>query len=164
MKENSKITFDNTHFINNTAGINGGAIDFNRGAHDEIILNSVFENNMANRSAGAVFWFGTNGTIKNSNFTNNRALGIINYTDSYGNVTYGGYGGAVMWTGAQGTVDNCTFINNYAQYNEATKSGGRGGAVYLQGSDVGNGHDTAFLNSIFINNTAGYNGGVSRLV
>ena len=159
MKENSKITFDNTHFINNTAGINGGAIDFNRGAHDEIILNSVFENNMANRSAGAVFWFGTNGTIKNSNFTNNRALGIINYTDSYGNVTYGGYGGAVMWTGAQGTVDNCTFINNYAQYNEATKSGGRGGAVYLQGSDVGNGHDTAFLNSIFINNTAGYNGG-----
>ncbi len=159
MKENSKITFDNSRFINNTAGINGGAIDFNRGAHDEIILNSVFENNLANRSAGAVFWFGTNGTIKNSNFTNNRALGIVNYTDSYGNVTYGGYGGAVMWTGAQGVVDNCTFINNYAQYNEATKSGGRGGAVYLQGSDVGNGHDTAFFNSLFINNTAGYNGG-----
>ena len=159
MKENTKITFQNSHFVNNSAGINGGAIDFNRGAHDEVILNSTFENNIANRSAGAVFWFGTNGTIKNSNFTNNKALGIVNYTDSYGNITYGGYGGAVMWTGAQGYVDNCRFENNYAQYNEATKSGGRGGAVYLQGSDVGNGHDTAFTNSIFINNTAGYNGG-----
>ncbi|WP_407376460.1 Ig-like domain repeat protein [Methanobrevibacter sp.] len=159
MKENAKITFQNSHFTNNSAGINGGAIDFNRGAHDEIIINSTFENNYANRSAGAVFWFGTNGTIKDSTFINNRAYGIVNYTDSYGNVTYGGYGGAVMWTGAQGVVDNCTFINNYAQYNEATKSGGRGGAVYLQGSDVGNGHDTAFYNSMFINNTAGYNGG-----
>ncbi|WP_458404111.1 Ig-like domain repeat protein [Methanobrevibacter sp.] len=159
MKENAKITFQNSKFTNNTAGINGGAIDFNRGAHDEIIINSTFENNLANRSAGAVFWFGTNGTIRDSTFINNRALGIVNYTDSYGNITYGGYGGAVMWTGAQGVVDNCTFINNYAQYNEATKSGGRGGAVYLQGSDVGNGHDTAFYNSIFINNTAGYNGG-----
>ena len=159
MRENSKITFDFTHFINNTAGINGGAIDFNRGAHDEVIFNSTFINNKANRSAGAVFWFGTNGTIKDSVFINNTALGIVNYTDSYGNVTYGGYGGAVMWTGAQGIVDNCTFINNYAQYNNATKSGGRGGAVYLQGSDVGNGHDTAFYNSLFINNTAGYNGG-----
>ncbi|WP_295112200.1 Ig-like domain repeat protein [uncultured Methanobrevibacter sp.] len=159
LRENTGVKFQNSHFINNTAGINGGAIDFNRGASNGAIINSTFENNVANRSAGAVFWFGTNGVIKNSNFTNNKALGIVNYTDSYGNVTYGGYGGAVMWTGALGNVDNCIFEDNYAQYNEATKSGGRGGAVYLQGSDVGHCIDTSFTNSVFINNTAGFNGG-----
>ena len=114
---------------------------------------------MANRSGGAVLWFGRRGTIKNgSNFTNNKALGIVEYSDSYGNLTYGGYGGAAMWTGSEGTVDNCRFEDNYAQYNEATKSGGRGGAVYLQGNDKGLCMNTTFSNSVFINNTAGYNG------
>ena len=159
IQDNANTTIQNSKFLNNTAGINGGAVDFNRGAHEGAIINSTFENNTANRSGGAVFWFGTNGTIKGSNFTNNKALGIVNYTDSYGNITYGGYGGAVIWTGSYGLVDGCQFINNYAQYNEATKSGGRGGAVYLQGSDVGNCYNTAFTNSLFINNTAGFNGG-----
>ena len=155
----TNLTIDSSTFNDNVAGINGGAVDFNRGAHDGVISNSTFNNNIANRSAGAVFWFGTNGTIEDSNFTNNKALGLVQYNDSYGNLTYGGYGGAVMWTGSNGTAINCRFEDNYAQYNAATNSGGRGGAVYLQGSDEGNGTNTTFDGCVFINNTAGTNGG-----
>ena len=105
LRDNSFTTFANDKFLNNTAGINGGAVDFNRGAHDGAIINSTFENNVANRSAGAVFWFGTNGTIKDSTFKNNTALGLVEYKDSYGDLTYGGDGGAVQWTGAKGIVE-----------------------------------------------------------
>lgn len=151
LRDNSNTIFANDKFINNTAGVNGGAIDFNRGAHDGVIVNSTFENNVANRSAGAIFWFGTNGTIKNSNFTNNTALGLVEYKDSYGHLTYGGYGGAIMWTGANGIVDKCNFEDNFAVK--------RGGAVYLQGSDVGNCTNTTFNHCTFTKNGAGTNGG-----
>lgn len=163
LRDNDHTSFRNSHFTNNTAGLNGGAIDFNRGAHDGSIINSTFNNNIANRSAGAVFWFGDTGRIINSNFTNNKALGIKNYTDSYGNITYGGYGGAIMWTGSNGIVEDCKFISNEAQYNIATDSGGRGGAIYLQGSlqnnVIVNCTNTTFNRCIFIDNFAGTNGG-----
>ena len=139
--------------------MNGGAVDWYRGAMNGFIINSTFENNTANRSGGAVFWFGTNGTIKDSTFTNNNALGLVLHNDSYGNLTSGGHGGAIRWTGPNGYVDNCTFINNEAHYNEATNFGGRGGAIYLQGSDEGNCINTTFSNCKFIGNIAGTNGG-----
>ena len=160
-------TITNCLFENNKAGINGGAIDFKRGTNVDFsngstkatISNSKFNNNIANRSAGAVYWFGTYGTIKDSNFTNNKALGITEAEDSYGNRTYGGYGGAIMWTGANGTVTNCRFISNEAEYNAAKTSGGRGGAIYLQGSKAGNCTNTTFDKCTFISNIAGTNGG-----
>ena len=152
-------TVDSCVFKYNVAGINGGAIDWQKGAHDGMLSNSLFINNTAYRSGGAVFWFGTNGTIKDSNFTNNTALGIVNYTDSYGNITYGGYGGAVIWTGSTGDVINSRFIGNEAKYNSATNSGGCGGAVYLQGSSLGGCSNTTFNTCIFISNIAGTNGG-----
>ena len=155
--------FDTCTFISNIAGVNGGAIDWYRGARNGHVLNSIFENNIANRSGGAIFWSGIKGEIKNSNFTNNTALGIKEAEDSYGNMTYGGYGGAVIWTGSDGIVDNCKFDSNKAMYNEATVSGGRGGAVYLQGSmqngEITNCSNTTFTNCEFINNFAGTNGG-----
>ena len=75
-------------------------------------------NNVAGANGGAVFWYGTNGTINGTNFTDNRALGIVNGT--YGR---SGEGGAVIWTGSNGLVDDCIFVNNTAAKN--------GGAVYL---------------------------------
>ena len=163
--EGDKIT--NCVFKNNIAGVNGGAIDFARGekvdfsdgSTNATISNSEFTNNTAKRSAGAVYWFGTYGTIKDSNFTNNKALGLVEAKDSYGNLTYGGYGGAIMWTGANGTVSNCRFISNEAEYNAARTSGGRGGAIYLQGSLAGNCTNTTFNSCTFISNIAGTNGG-----
>ncbi|MEE0936164.1 MAG: hypothetical protein U0L42_10920 [Methanobrevibacter sp.] len=151
LRDNGYTTFDGDNFIDNFAGVNGGAIDFNRGAHHGTIINSSFENNVANRSGGAILWFGRIGTIKDSNFTNNTALSLVEYKDSYGNLTYGGYGGAIMWTGANGIVGNCQFDENSAAR--------RGGAVYLQGSDMGNCTNTTFNKCKFTDNVAGTNGG-----
>ncbi|MBQ2652500.1 MAG: Ig-like domain repeat protein [Methanobrevibacter sp.] len=156
---NKNTTFRNSYFENNTAGTNGGAIDWHAGAHDGHVENVTFVNNIANRSGGAIFWSGIGGTIKESNFTNNKALGIVEANDTYGNMTYGGYGGAVMWTGSNGTVDNCRFISNEAKYNAAVNQGGRGGAVYLQGSANDNCTNTTFSNCYFESNFAGTNGG-----
>ena len=152
-------SFINSKFINNTAGTNGGAVDWHEGATNGLVENIEFINNTAERSGGAIFWNGINGTVKNSNFTNNKALGIKEAKDTYGNMTYGGYGGAIMWTGSMGVVDNCRFISNEAMYNAAQNSGGRGGAVYLQGSNADNCTNTTFKDSIFISNYAGTNGG-----
>ncbi len=151
LRDNSNTTFKNSRFINNTARINGGALNFNRYARNGTVDACTFEGNIANRSAGAIFWFGRTGTITNSNFTDNKALGIEWDYDSYGVLTNGGYGGAIMWTGANGIVDNCRFEDN-----EAAR---RGGAVYLQGSDLGNCTNTTFNKSTFISNHAGTNGG-----
>ena len=143
--------FEYVYFINNTAGTNGGAIDWHEGAHNGHVYYAVFEQNTAKRSGGAIYWNGNSGEIKHSNFTNNKALGINNASDAFGNITYGGDGGAVIWIGSEGSVDNCAFIDN-----EAAK---RGGAVYLQGSSDGYCNNTNFTNSRFENNVAGTNGG-----
>ena len=147
----SNVVVRDSKFTYNIAGVNGGAIDWYRGALNGTVANCNFDNNTANRSGGAIFWFGINGTIVDSSFTNNRALGQTLYNDSYGNPTYGGNGGAIMWTGYHGTVKNCTFETNFAENN--------GGAVYLQGSDMGLCTDTKFDNCTYIDNTAGIDGG-----
>ena len=149
--DNKNTTFNNVYFKNNTAGTNGGAIDWHSGAHDGLVENAIFINNTAKRSGGAIFWNGHNGTIRDANFTNNRALGIANATSVLGPVTYGGDGGAVMWSGALGTVENARFINNTAAK--------RGGAVFLQASVNETCDNTTFRDSYFENNTAGTNGG-----
>ena len=148
---NRNITIKNSFFSENNAGTNGGAIDWFSGAHDGIVQNVTFESNIANRSGGAIFWNGHNGTIKDANFTNNRALGITNATSVLGTVTYGGDGGAVMWSGALGTVENARFINNTAAK--------RGGAVFLQSAESEPCENTTFKDSYFENNLAGTNGG-----
>ena len=134
-------------FIDNTASINGGAIDWHEGCTDGQIVGCEFTNNSASANAGAVFWFGNEGIIKDSNFTNNRANGTEKCI--MGN---SGDGGAIMWTGSYGTVENCLFTDNYAKDH--------GGAVFLRGvegrADCTN---NTFKDSIFENNVAGSNGG-----
>ena len=158
--ENSHYSYiEDSTFEYNVAGTNGGAIDWHDGADHGNIIGCTFNNNTAKRSGGAVFWFGTNGTIKHSTFTGNDALGQVEANDSYGNMTYGGFGGAIMWTGAIGDIINSTFRYNEAHYNADVNYGGRGGAIYLQGSTAGNCTDTTFNNCTFIGNIAGTNGG-----
>ena len=134
-------------FIDNTASINGGAIDWHEGCTEGQIVGCEFINNTARANAGAVFWFGYKGIIKDSNFTNNRANGTEKCI--MGN---SGDGGAIMWTGSYGGVENCIFTDNYAKDH--------GGAVFLRGvegrADCTN---NSFKDSIFENNVAGSNGG-----
>ena len=141
----TNVTVHSSTFEYNTAGTNGGALDWHSGAHDGSITNSTFRYNVANANGGAVYWRGHHGDIISSNFTNNTAKGLV--LGPYGNK---GDGGAVLWAGINGTVENCWFTNNTAARN--------GGAVYLENCSHGN-WNTTFSHSHFINNTAGYNGG-----
>ncbi|MBQ6512857.1 Ig-like domain repeat protein [Methanobrevibacter sp.] len=147
----TNVTVDGSKFIENYAGVNGGALDWYEGAHDATLSNSILINNTAKRSGGAVYWYGHDGTIRNSTFTNNSALGLVNATDSYGNITSGGHGGAIMWTGANGKVLNSTFTLNNASRN--------GGAIYMQGSKDGDCSNITVDGSKFVENYAGVNGG-----
>ena len=115
-------------------------VDWFRGASLGKVLNSVFENNIANRSGGAIHWSGHYGTISNSNFTGNNATGEV--ISDIGGVLGGGDGGAVIWVGSHGIInDNSNFINNYAK--------NRGGAIFLHGNSTEDCVNTTVVNSNF---------------
>ena len=142
----------NSHFEKNFAGTNGGAIDWSAGAMYGKVSDSTFVNNTANRTGGAIFWNGINGTIKNSNFTNNSAKGLSEDLTPYGELTTGGDGGAVMWSGSNGVVEYCNFDDNTARW--------RGGAILLQKVSANDlCENTTVRYSNFTNNHAGLNGG-----
>ena len=145
----SKIT--SCYFANNTAGVNGGAVDWHKGATHGELIGSNFVNNTAKRSGGAVFWYGVDGDIKDSNFTNNKALGIAMGQSTYGYYSTGGDGGAVMWTGHNGDIINSRFIGNNASR--------RGGAVFMQGASDENCDNLTIDLSTFEDNYARVNGG-----
>ena len=143
--------FKTALFENNTAGTNGGAVDWFKGATHGSIDNATFKNNVANRSGGAVYWYGDYGDILNSNFTNNTAKGMTWAINAYGVNTTGGSGGAVIWSGSHGEVYNCRFIDNNASKH--------GGAVYMQGTSEENCTNTTFDLCYFEGNNATINGG-----
>ena len=136
---NDNTTFIDCYFQNNTAGTNGGAVDWHEGATNGNIIHCDFINNTANATAGAVFWNGHAGKISNSTFTGNKAKGITH--DVLNN---SGNGGAISWAGSHGYVYNCTFS---------------GGAAYLQNNIYEDCANTTFDTCIFTNNRAGTNGG-----
>jgi len=143
-------TIDASTFTDNTAGNNGGAINWHLGARDGKVTNSIFTNNTAKRSGGAIHWSGYNGLISNSNFTGNKATGEV--ISEIGGVTGGGDGGAVLWVGSHGIIkDNCNFIKNTATY--------RGGAVFLHGNATENCINTTITHCNFEDNMAKLNGG-----
>ena len=148
---NRNITIIDSYFKDNNAGTNGGAIDWYAGANDGLVNNTTFIHNIANRSGGAIFWNGHNGTISFSKFYDNHALGITNATSVRGDITYGGDGGAVIWSGAEGHAIYSNFVNNTAAK--------RGGAVFLQSAASETSDNTYFEHSYFANNVAGTNGG-----
>ena len=134
-------------FKENTASINGGAIDWHQGCVEGLIDECLFEDNSAASNGGAIFWFGEGGKIKDSNFTSNKANGT-----SVCRMGNSGDGGAIMWTGSNGSIDGCLFTENNAKQN--------GGAVYFRGVEgMADCANNIIENSKFENNTAGIDGG-----
>ncbi len=109
--------------------VEGAAIDVHAGHVN--ITNSVFENNQALDTGGAInFAIQSIGSqVINCNFTNNTAS----------------TGGAIKIINTDILIRNCKFINN--------KVNGSGGAVYVRNSKV------KLENSIFTSNSANTNGG-----
>ncbi|RAP50095.1 MAG: hypothetical protein BZ136_02100, partial [Methanosphaera sp. rholeuAM74] len=147
------VTVNGSNFTENHAKNRGGALNFREGAENCSVKNSIFDKNIADGSAGAIYWNGEKGSIENSNFTENRAKGT-NYTGQYPatNQTYGGDGGAVLWTGSNGEIRGSVFDNNDAAY--------RGGAIYFTHHDnEGSCENVSVDGCNFTDNHAGLNGG-----
>lgn len=141
-----------THeFINNKAGVSGGAIVGN--SHVEIAGNVVFQNNTAGQQGGAIHTMSTNSNA----VTIGNASAIIDFTgnkagyDVYGTSNFTGLGGAIY---TPGTV-TLTGQNITISDNVATNSGGaiNAGALNL----------VATGNTTVTNNYAGADGGAFTL-
>ena len=163
-----QIYVDHCNFINNTAAINGGAIDIAGEQHRvkwEVFTNygflnatnCNFINNKADHDGGALATYWGNSYVYNSVFRLNYAdrdggsvrVGIYSTTltenCTFENNTAKEWGGALYnWPGKL-TVNNCTISNNYA--------GRQGGAMITSGP-------LTVTNSKIINNTAVKKGGV----
>ena len=116
-------------FENNTALFTGGAI-LSR-AEDTSIINSTFNNNAAGYDAGAICIWGDNLKIYNSTFTSNNATHV---------------GGAVLNSGVNTFIVDSIFESNSIEIH--------GGAIYSENSD------TSIINCTFNNNTARSGGAI----
>ena len=99
------VNITGTHFSDNRAGRNGGAVYF--GSNNISITNSSFINNTAITGAGgAVYFGGSNISITNSSFINNRASG--------------GGGGAIY---SARRYSNISLVDNIFNHNTAAYCG-----------------------------------------
>jgi len=153
----SSIVIDRYTFIDNTAGMNGGAIYVGEGSGNCEILNSIFiGNNVTNETTGfggAIEWNAKQGLVSNSSFTNNNAFngGAIYVGTSSGNINIlksnftqnnaFHVGGAINLAASSVSINESRFIDNSAL---------SGGAVYVGGE---NGLDKIHK-SVFIDNYA----------
>ena len=142
-------------FVNNIAGVNGGAVYWGENCSYGIIGDSTFNENSANENGGAVFWKSDEGTIDNSNFTSNNAtLGGAVYVNadwitisgSNFKLNTANNGGAVYVNATWITISDSNFDNNSANEN--------GGAVFWKGQNG------VILNSNFTLNEATKGGAV----
>ena len=141
----ANVIINNITFINAKANY-GGAIQWT-GANGTI-NNSQFTQNNATDYGGAIYWVGENGTINNTNLTQNNATE---------------YGGAIFWNYPNGNINNSQFTQNQATYGGAilwnSENGNitqskftqnkapDGGAIYFYTIN------TKINNNIFLNNT-----------
>ena len=163
-----QIHVDSCNFINNTAKVNGGAIEIGGEQHRikwEVFTNygflnatnCNFINNKAYHDGGAITTYWGNSYVYNSYFSRNYAdrdggsirVGIYSTTFTenctFDNNTAKEWGGALYnWPGEL-TVNNCTITNNNA--------GTQGGAMITSGP-------LTVTNSKIINNSAVRKGGV----
>ena len=132
--ETGHVYVDNCNFINNTAGVNAGGIS-NYGTEEHrgylLVNNSLFINNHAGHDGGAVTTCYAYSYIYNSVFIANSA-----HRDG-GAIRVSVYG--------YGPVEDCIFMYNHADE--------WGGAYYSWASN------SNINRCIFMNNTAGTNGG-----
>ena len=102
------VTIKDSNFTLNAAGMNGGAVDWAKGAYNATILSSYFNNNTAGRSAGAIYVSGNDLDIEDTEFNYNKVTGETKY-DNRTNVSnytsIGGNGGAICWMGSYGDLD-----------------------------------------------------------
>lgn len=113
------VTVKDSKFTNNTASLNGGAIDID-GINDKII-NCQFDKNSA-LNGGAIKVSGDKATVEKSTFTQNNAAngGAINWGGNDGNLINSNFvkntatdiGGALYWFGNDGTIKYDIFENN----------------------------------------------------
>ena len=106
----NNVIINNSKFNENilTESQANGAAVYVDGANNVKILNSGFNKHNA-QDGGAVYWLGTDGTVKGSTFNENNATS---------------YGGAIFWDGKNGTIEDNEFNNNHAA--------DYGGAIYVQ--------------------------------
>ncbi|WP_458405094.1 right-handed parallel beta-helix repeat-containing protein, partial [Methanobrevibacter sp.] len=148
-------------FINNHADAYGGAVFVGTQSNNGTVYNSTFNSNTAGIKGGAIDWNATGGYVNKSFFYNNVAQNggaifvganstaghIINSVFEGNNASLAdGRGGAVDWYASSGDIENSNFTNNNAAY---------GGAVFV-GHETDGGNIT---NSRFESNTATVNGG-----
>ena len=129
MTGSDNITFQNSYFENCTSGTNGGGLDWLAGANYGKVLNCIFNNTRAARSAGAIYYDGNSGRMENITIINARNYGGSLKQSTYGrnDVKYagwdashwdtnttGGDAGAIMFTGSHEYVYNVTFVNCYS--------------------------------------------------
>ena len=123
----SGVILNETHFYNNTAERNGGAIYVGGTGENNGIYSSDFTDNSANSHGGAVDWRASAGEVIDSNFTRNTAE----------------YGGAIYLNGvsANSKVRGVIFTNNSALKN--------GGAIDCNATKMN------LTNTLFEDNYAG---------
>ncbi|WDI32475.1 choice-of-anchor Q domain-containing protein [Hyphococcus flavus] len=158
----SVASISDMQFLGNGAEF-GGAI--NAGYYSDVsIVNSYFYGNSANDGGAIYGGEGTSIAIDGSSFVNNTTTGsggaihtgASGATVSVANSTFTGNvssldGGAIFQEGAEGSsITNSTFTGNSSE-------GGRGGAVYLEGTDG------QIAESSFVQNNAAGDGGALAL-
>ena len=150
------IEIDSSSFINNSA-LYGGACSLNGGDEGIKVINSLFENNKADRTAS-----GEGGAIEAND---NWDLNIINST--FINNTATRYGGAISnYMSYYTTIINCSFINNtcpmggafydhssFTRYTNISNSSftGNDNVIMLRGNDA------YIIGCNFTNNTLAIN-------
>lgn len=140
---------------------------FNITADNVVLRNINFINGNAwgryfsnNIGGGAIYWYGANGRVENSNFTNNCGRGIEDDPFDSEETIIGddgmiihtirirpmgakvNEGGAIVWNGTNGTVSGCVFRDNEVGYPNT------GGAICWRGNDG------LIIDSVFLDNGA----------
>ena len=118
----TNVTLKNIKFVNGYSVENGGAIFSITGLN---ILNSTFDNNMANKSGGAVY-------IDNA-FSNSKIDSVFINNAAYN-------GGAIYFNGE--TANNA--INGYFKDNNAERAGG---SIFVRGKFLNNTIASEFYNN-----------------
>ena len=174
----------NSNFTENHAGASGGAIYIDKNSKGHNITDSSFSKNVADGhdsnqqsgvsgyGGGAIYWMGSDGSIVNTNFTDNMANtgGAIYYTTDANNQKISDlsfinnsakttpssvssltpHGGAIYWMSENGTVKNVNFTDNFANMS--------GGAIYYKNAKNQSISDSSFTNNT-ANGTGSFGGG-----
>ena len=164
-----RITIINYTFIDNTAGISGGAIFVDNESTSCTIINSTFEGNyIYNETAGhggAIEWYSKKGAVINSTFIRNYAYDggaiyanneseEINISNSYFENNYAySYGGAISLEASKVTINHTTFKDNHAVNG--------GGAVFVNGTAASNNISYSVFESNWV--SEGNGGGIDWL-